>query len=370
MGGPANAVRALRGYLVDRRRLRFYSPAAWRLSAGAPCRRAAALLDDLLPYARADGGNDAKRRSLLEVQGFDRIEYFDVFQGLAYEPPRNGVHRLRVLAPNGRASTREAPALNLNQRRAEMGPKPGRTDPLWDWRMDPNGVAVLTMPTWAVYDSAWDWRGWLKDRLDSLGGARGLVIDLRANEGGNDCGHPILARLADRPVQIVGAERRVRFQTTPPKLDPYLDTWDNSFRTLGVGAEAIADGFDRLAGEVGVTTIAPEGPRFAERVATLIGPVCSSATFQFALLAQTNGLARLFGEPTGGNRRGINGGSFFFVRLPASGLAFDLPLVGFFPAGRPPDEGLDPDVRIASTAQDIALGRDRTFDVAMAWARG
>ncbi len=64
-------------------------------------------------------------------------------------------------------------------------------------------------------------------------------------------------------------------------------------------------------------------------------------------------------HPTGGNQRGINGGGFFFVRLPISGLEADLPLVGFFPDGPRPDRGLHPDVRIDPTADDIAAGYDR-----------
>ena len=330
-------------------------------------RPAAEILDALIVYARADGHNDAKRKALLEVQGFDRIEYFDVFHGIVFGSAPGGVHRLGLRMLDGSQTLRETPALGLDQRSAEMGAAPGANAILWNWRAVRNDVAVLTMPTWAVYDSKWDWRGWLTDRLDDLKGMRGLVVDLRANEGGEDCGHPILARLAQRPVRSVGSERRVRFQKTPQSLDPYLDTWDKSFRTLGVGAEPIGSGFFRLPEEVGVSVILPKGPWFPGRVAVLIGPTCSSATFQFATLAQNNGLARLFGEPTGGNRRGINGGSFFFVRLPASGLEFDLPLVGFFPPGDPPDAGLNPDVRVVPTLQDIATGADPVFKAALSW---
>lgn len=40
------------------------------------------ILSRLMPYARADGNNDGKRRALLSVTGADKIETFDVFQGL------------------------------------------------------------------------------------------------------------------------------------------------------------------------------------------------------------------------------------------------------------------------------------------------
>ncbi len=61
-----------------------------------------------------------------------------------------------------------------------------------------------------------------------------------------------------------------------------------------------------------------------------IGPQTSSATFQLADFVRRSGIATLVGEPTGGNRRGINGGCFYFLRLPGTGLEIDLPLVGRF----------------------------------------
>ena len=71
------------------------------------------------------------------------------------------------------------------------------------------------------------------------------------------------------------------------------------------------------------------------------------------------------GNHTGGNRRGINGGSFFFVRLPASGLEFDLPLVGTFPATPQPDAGLEPDRAVPIMPGDLAAGRDPQMETAL-----
>lgn len=326
------------------------------------------MLARLLPYARADGHNDAKRVSLLEVRGDDTIEFFDVFHGLEFGPPRNGVHRIAARRPDGRRITVDLPAIGLGQRRAQMVARDYRGDqPVWDWTMRSDGTAVLTMPGWALYDSKWDWRSWLNTRLDNLTGAKGLIIDLRDNEGGQDCGDAILARLIRTPIMPPAAQRRVRFQRTPPSLDRYLDTWDDSFRTLGVGARPAADGFYVLDGERGDTPIAPSGRRLDLPVAALVGPVNSSATFQFAQNARRSGRVRLFGAPTGGNRRGINGGFFFFVHLPASGIEFDLPLIGYFPGASQPDGGIEPDVRVGARRADIAAGRDAAMDAASAW---
>ena len=155
-----------------------------------------------------------------------------------------------------------------------------------------------------------------------------------------------------------GYIQKLRFERTPPGLDRYLDTWDNGFRSLGVGGKALADGFIERPGGAADLVIAAKGPRLTLPVAALSGPVNSSATFQFAQMARQSGHIRLYGRTTGGNRRGINGGCFFFVRLPASGLEFDLPLVGYFPAGQQPDAGLAPDVPVSATVADLIAGHD------------
>lgn len=328
---------------------------------------AASMLATLLPYARADGHNDGKRVSLLGVSGTERIEYFDVFHGLVFGAPAGAEHRLVVRPPGSSKRSIGLPAIGLAQRRGQMADRGSDDDsPAWRWEARSDGIVLLTMPTWSLYNSKWDWRSWLDERLASLGSARGLIVDLRDNEGGESCGDRLLARLAASPIAQFAAERRVRFRRTPAALDPYLDTWDRSFRTLGATATPIAGGFLKLE-DSGNAPIEPLGPRLSLPVAALIGPVNSSATFQFAQKARRSGLVRLFGQTSGGNLRGINGGAYFFVRLPASGLEFDLPLIGYYPPDLPPDAGLEPDVAIAPTAADIAHGRDPAMAAAERW---
>ncbi|KAK0357072.1 hypothetical protein LTR94_002293 [Friedmanniomyces endolithicus] len=140
------------------------------------------------------------------------------------------------------------------------------------------------------------------------------------------------------------AERRVRFRRTPASLNPYLDTWDDSFRTLGADARPAENGFYVLQGARRDASIHP----FAEN-------------------AQQSGRVRLFGSPTGGNLRGINGGCFFFVRLPASGIEFDLQLMGYFRLRPEPDSGIAPDVLISASIADVAAGRDPVMARAANW---
>lgn len=324
----------------------------------------ATMLRKLMPYARADGNNDAKRRRLLSVTGVDELEYFDCFQGLLFEPPRGGVHRLDLRLPNGKTRTTEAKVISLAERQARLPTARADNAPLWTWEMRPDGVAVLTMPDWVTYRTKWDWRGWLKERLDSLTSARGLIVDLRANEGGEDCGDPIISRFIANDFPLAAESRLVRFRQTPAELNRYLDTWDDSFRKLGENATPVNERFLRLERQ-GSNVIPAIGPRVTVPMVVLIGPQNSSATFQFARRCQKAGIAKLIGEPTGGNLRGINGGAFFFVRLPSSGLEFDLPLIGYFPDESQPDRGVLPDVLVATTAADIGNGRDAQLERAL-----
>jgi hypothetical protein len=332
------------------------------------------ILSRLLPYARADGSNDAKRRALLSVTGKDDIESFDVFYGLVFgEPgsarnePAQGVHRLRVRLP-GTANDVwvDLPAPTLAERLSFQRKVDYRGDqPVWDWSMREDGIAHLTMDSWGLYNSKWDWRTWLDDRLDSLRGAKGLIIDIRENEGGNDCGDAILQRFADRDIALPAANHLVRYRKVPDALNPYLDTWDDNFRDWGEKVVPFNDRFLRRVGSGDAGVLPARGPRIDLPLMVLTSAQNSSATFQFANLCRQTGIGTLIGETTGGNRRGINGGAFFFARLPESGIEFDLPLIGYYPEAKMPDAGIEPDIAVAPTANDIASGRDPVLDRAI-----
>lgn len=330
---------------------------------------ASRVLAALLPYARADGGNDAKRRDLMEVRGDDEFETFDLFYPLLF--PVGPSVRLALVHPDGRRERRSLATIDRATRLAARpsDPPDGADRPVWTFERR-GASALLTMPGWALYDSKWDWRRWLDQRFAEMATAatRGLVIDLRANEGGEDCGDEIIARLIARPLAPDRTRRLVRYRAVPADLRAPLDTWDNSFLTLGKDATPVDARYFALpsADSGGSNVIAPKSPRFVGKVAVLTSATNSSATFGFAQRVQQNRLATLVGGPTGGNRRGINGGAFFFVRLPDSGLEFDLPLIGYFPDRAQPDAGILPDVAVPLTVRAIATGRDEALEKALA----
>jgi hypothetical protein len=330
----------------------------------------ATILAKLKTIARADGSNDAKRVAYLEVQGNDAYEAFDIFLPLFF-PQVGETLSLRVRSIKGQPRTLALPALTYAQRLAARVTPDGKADsPAWTVRYREDGIAVLDMPTWGLYDSQWNWRGFLDDLFVQLAARKtpALVIDLRRNEGGQSIGNDLIAHLIDAPLVLPQYRRLVRYRKVPDALAPYLDTWDPSFKDWGDQVQPRDDGFyvlHRYDDGPGGDIIAPKAPRYAGQVFVLVGAINSSATFEFAWQVQQNHLATLVGQPTGGNQRGINGGAFFFLRLPKSGIELDLPVIGQFSDAAHPDAGITPEVSVTPTAENIAQAQDPELAAAL-----
>lgn len=348
---------------------------------------AADILRALLPLTRADGHNDAKRIAQLDLSGRERFEPFDLFFPLLF-PPADGAFVVRFRPPDAADDDeRSATLRGLTQPQraalaAAAAPQPPADAPLWSLSFWDDGTAYLPMASWVAYKTRWNWRGFIDDVFRTLDerGTRHLIIDLRGNEGGSDVGEEILAHLIDTPAARSPFERLVRYTRTPDDLNATLDTWDNSFRDRSADLAGPADladrpglltlgrtaGFFRLrdprSGSAGpLDTIAPVPPRCRARVFVLIDASNSSATFQFAEACKRLRVATLVGRPTGGNLRGINGGAYFFLRLPGSGLEIDLPQIGYFPraaGAAPPDSGVEPDILVPLHPRHIAADAD------------
>lgn len=336
---------------------------------------AADILRTLLPFARADGHNDAKRRRILEIGGIDLWEAFDIYLPMAL-PRIVARGRIRIVAadPARRHHESDVDLMTPAQRKkaAPLLEDLPKDAVLWRVERHDDGVAILSMPTWGVYNGSWDWTAWLEAQLDAIatGGVRTLIVDLRGNEGGLDCGNAILARLIDHDLVRIGNGRRVRYRSVPADLAAHVDTWDDSFRDWGDAAVGPrADGFydllrwsDDASGRI---VIKPKGPCFTGKLVVLIDAANSSATFQFAQIVKDNRLGTLVGEPTGGNRRGINGGAFLFLRLPVSGIEVDIPLIGYFPPSPQPDAGINPEIVAPISQDDIVMRRDAALSRAL-----
>lgn len=323
------------------------------------------ILQRLLPIARADGSNDAKRRDYLQLQGDSKFEAFDVYYPMYF--PSNDPKLNLVVRPPGAAQTAEIAVTRIpgsaRLARIKQASVETKDAPAWALEYQNLHYAILRMPTWALYNSKWDWKAFLKNTFDDLTerAVPNLVIDLRGNEGGDSVGNEILSHLIDRDLPLPTFQRRTRYRKVPDDLSPVLDTWDPTFKDWGDKAIDLNNGFFRMTrydDDANSDVIKPALPRYRGKVFVIVGATNSSATFEFAQQIQTYKLGKLVGQTTGGNKRGINGGAFFFLRLPKSGIEIDLPLIAFFPQTDKPDAGLNPDITVPITAANIARGLD------------
>ncbi|RYE18918.1 MAG: hypothetical protein EOP45_13395, partial [Sphingobacteriaceae bacterium] len=151
-----------------------------------------------------------------------------------------------------------------------------------------------------------------------------------------------------------------RFLAVPDSLLPYLNTWDPSFKKPKSPSD-YAKNAEQLffkKNSYPVDTLIPKEIHFTGKIYLLTNATNSSSSFFMADILQQNKAAELIGESTGGTKQGINGGQFFFLSLPASGIEVDIPLVFQAPVNPRPDEGIQPDIKVKTKQRDLAGNDD------------
>lgn len=320
------------------------------------------ILAKLLTYARADGNNMAKRVSYLELIGEGKYEAFDVLFSLAYQPDPVAMS-FKVRLPDEKAAKMvTANGIAASARGETVSEDPA--SPAWTWEKVRADIAVVKMPTWAMYNRKWDWKSWLNRTLDEVSSVPNLVFDLRGNEGGDSVGDEILKRLVRKPVASEQFKRYTKYRRVPDDLRPYVSTWDKSFYDWGEAARPSENGLFRMTmyDDDQGSVVKPEGLPYRGQVYVLVGPANSSATFEFSSQVKALRLGTLVGQTTGGSQRGINGGAFLFLTLPNSKLEADIPLIAQFYDAVKPDGGVKPDIAVKVTVRDIARGRDAELE--------
>jgi hypothetical protein len=327
-------------------------------------RPVATIGTELLPYLRADGSSDGKRWAQLTHD--DQGGALDRLLPLLY-PPVAGRYALRMRSPDGPERTIEVTGQRAATRDAAIAAA-GVAPEDYRWRLESHGdIAIMTLPTFAFWNSGFDGRAWFEDAFRRLERerVRTLVLDLRQNEGGDSAlGRALMGYLLEHahtppPPRVESAYERV-----PYPLARYLETWDFSFfdRTgqvrRGPGRNWL------LLEQPGPGAIIPSQPRFSGRVVALVGPRMSSAGFILARDLKAAGRATLIGEPTGGNRRGLNGGQIAWLTLPHSGVAIDIPLLASIHEDQP-DQPVVPDREVRTSVEDVIRGRDPVMEAAI-----
>jgi C-terminal processing protease CtpA/Prc len=322
------------------------------------------MVERLWPYLRADGASDGKR---LRQLGHDRFDFspLDTVWPLL-SPPGEGRYRVELRAVTAASRSASVTAVTLAKRDAALaaqGVQPMSED--WSLRID-GDIATMTLPTFSFWNSKFDWSKFIDDGFAELNRRQvpNLVIDIRDNEGGDGAiGGKLLSYLLRERFTFTSDQSVTAYERVPYVLARYLDTWDFGFfdRTGQVEkiTEGTAAGRYRVTARAGVPqTIEPAAWPYRGRTYMLVGGENSSATFQFALLAQQSRAATLVGQPTGGNLRGLNGGQLAWVTLPNSGVAVDIPLLAASYGMATPDASVTPDIVVTRTFEARRAGRD------------
>ena len=324
------------------------------------------IRDRLLGYVKGDGGNRGQRLAGLASAGGGSFEALDALLPVLF-PPTAGEFQVEAAAAEGPevfASAVKATDRCTRRRALEArhGPLPSTYDELWTYRRLDGQTAHLRLGTFVTYKMKLDWKRFLRDAFQDLqtSAVPHLLVDIRGNEGGMD---EVMAELASylvkAPIDHLPEESHLRFDAVPAKLRPLLETWDRSLFDLTGEVEVRPDGlFQRKGDPPRSRPVRRAQWSFGGTVWLLVDGANSSATFHLARLCQRHGLATLVGEETGGSRRGTNGGSIFFLRLPNTGLEVDIPVYGSSLRADQPDGGIRPDLLVHPTAADVAAGRD------------
>jgi C-terminal processing protease CtpA/Prc len=246
------------------------------------------------------------------------------------------------------------------------------------WRLDiENGIATLTIPTFAFWNDSFDWADFLEQAFARIRaeGVEHLILDLRDNEGGDSAiGDALIARIIETPLEIAPSRMISAYERAPYILVRYLDTWNFDFFDRTGQVRKLADGRWELLDQPKAKRIEPVADPFRGRVVMLTGPRMSSAGFLIARDFKRTRRGVLIGRATGGSLRGLNGGELTWLTLPASNVAVDIPLLaGFMPGADsdtpPPDRGIKPDQVIETRFDDAAAGRDPEHAAAVRWLR-
>jgi len=135
-------------------------------------------------------------------------------------PQKSGTDTLVLVRPRSpKAEQVSVSSLTYEERIAPIkqheDERKGDDEALFEWKDMPDGGGYLKMPTWALYDSRWNWKQWLNTHLDEAAGRNApfLILDLCGNEGGDDVGNEILPHLINAPITLSSMRRLTRYRT-------------------------------------------------------------------------------------------------------------------------------------------------------------
>lgn len=333
------------------------------------------IIDSLLTVSRSDGMHSRGKKldnMASDISNLGEYTLFDLFFPFFFGGQKDYLLSIRYLS--GKKATTQLEGISVDARAQEYTKRIGivPTDSAsWSYRQIDERTAYFRCGTFAFWNSSFNAKRYVDGVFQDLAAKpaiRSLIIDIRDNEGGDgSLGPYILSYLAEKSIGCDEPNRLCySFLAVADTLRPYLSTWDRSFAAPKDSSKYFRNeaGLWELRAMSPCTPDSPRSPRFTGKVALLIGPKNSSATFQMALLCHQERLGILVGEPTGGTQQGLNGGKMFFLRLPGSHFEVDLPIQHYYHPGKP-DEGVRPDFEVRASQADIARKHDPQLEAAL-----
>ncbi|MEZ4887094.1 MAG: S41 family peptidase [Chitinophagales bacterium] len=331
----------------------------------------ATIVDSLLTVVKTDGDNVGSQLENMQLSGTGEFEDFDVFFSLFF-PPQNGKFEVKAMdLQANKAFELSLNAVSRGQRfevlEKRYGKQASSYDDMWSFEIWNKQTAYLQLGTFVTWKMEMNWKQFLKDAFVEIHAKNipNLVIDIRGNAGGmDDVTRMVADFLLTKDITLSASRSLLTYEKVPENLNGYLSTWDDKFRDRTGKLKSVEGGFYTFKKATGEPeTIKANKNAYGGKTYLIVNAANSSATFFMAKYFKQHGLATLVGQETGGNRKGTTGGNMFFLQLPHSKIEIDIPLIGDYPLGEQPNEGIQPDVLVRPNVEDVVNGVDTELEV-------